>query len=585
MGFFSKRASRPEPSEILDDHRSGPAEIAINTSGTNADVLAFALDAIEDDLQVSVKAVSTTAHNVRDRIGGQLSVLGNIRTDSAALQEKTTIADANVRDLANAIHELAESSQEIGQQVGMSNSLAEEARDVADEANGGVMALKEAIENIANVVRLISDVAKQTNLLALNATIEAARAGEAGKGFAVVANEVKSLSVETQNATDEIVANIQRLQTSAESSIGSVNRIIEVIGRIRPSFAAVEEAVQHQVTTTSDLGARARETSAFVQEVSDRVSAINGFAEDAERGGLAVQDASAQMSGTIEALGGRFTMMIRQSELGDRRTSDRLPVKLPGRVSVSGQQAQVSTRDISLGGVLLTSETPNVLRFGTSASLSLEGMGDSHVKVVAVSDNGYHCTFLNPSDEFQTALNRKIDQIHAKYEIQVTRAQTGAAQISAAMDTLLASSRVSMDDLFDTNYREIAGTNPVQVETRYTSALETVLPPIQEHLLAADKSMAFCAAVDRNGYLPVHNKIYSKPQNPADPTWNMANCRNKRIFDDRAGLSAARNTRPFLVQTYPRDMGNGTVIWMTEIDAPILINGRHWGGFRTAYKL
>ena len=153
------------------------------------------------------------------------------------------------------------------------------------------------------------------------------------------------------------------------------------------------------------------------------------------------------------------------------------------------------------------------------------------------------------------------------------------------MREAVASGRLTMQDLFDTDYRPIPGTDPEQVENRALAVLETLLPPIQEEILAGSNGMAFCAAVDRNGYLPVHNLVYSKAQRPGDPAWNAANCRNKRIFDDRAGLSAARNTRPFLVQTYPRDMGNGTIVWMREVDAPVVIDGHHWGGFRTAYKL
>jgi methyl-accepting chemotaxis protein len=97
--------------------------------------------------------------------------------------------------------------------------------------------------------------------------------------------------------------------------------------------------------------------------------------------------------------------------------------------------------------------------------------------------------------------------------------------------------------------------------------------------------MTFCAAVDRNGYLPVHNRKYSFPQRPREQAWNTANSRNRRIFDDRAGLAAARNVRPYIIQVYPRDMGNGITIIMREIDAPIRIFGKHWGGFRSAYKL
>ncbi|HCF18766.1 MAG TPA: chemotaxis protein, partial [Rhodospirillum rubrum] len=69
--------------------------------------------------------------------------------------------------------------------------------------------------------------------------------------------------------------------------------------------------------------------------------------------------------------------------------------------------------------------------------------------------------------------------------------------------------------------------------------------------------------VDRNGYLPTHNQKFSKPQGP-DPVWNNANSRNRRIFNDRTGLAAGRNTRPFLVQTYRRDMGGGSFIMMKD---------------------
>jgi len=95
----------------------------------------------------------------------------------------------------------------------------------------------------------------------------------------------------------------------------------------------------------------------------------------------------------------------------------------------------------------------------------------------------------------------------------------------------------------------------------------------------------FCAAVDRNGYLPTHNQCYSKPQRPNDPIWNMANARNRRIFDDRAGLLAAHNKMPGFVQTYERDMGGGVVVFLKEIDSPIIIADRLWGNLRLSYKI
>ena len=147
------------------------------------------------------------------------------------------------------------------------------------------------------------------------------------------------------------------------------------------------------------------------------------------------------------------------------------------------------------------------------------------------------------------------------------------------------SGAISIEDMFDTNYVEIAGSNPVQYRTRILDWADRALPPFQEAFLAKDKRMAFCAMIDTNGYLPVHNKIYSHPQRPGDVTWNTANSRNRRIFNDAAGLAAGRNQRAYLIQSYARDMGNGNMVMMREIDVPIRVKGRHWGGFRTAYRL
>jgi methyl-accepting chemotaxis protein len=120
--------------------------------------------------------------------------------------------------------------------------------------------------------------------------------------------------------------------------------------------------------------------------------------------------------------------------------------------------------------------------------------------------------------------------------------------------------------------------------TRFVGLTDRLLPAIQEPILALDDRIVFCAAVDENGFLPTHNLKFSKPQG-ADPIWNAANSRNRRLFNDRVGLAAGRSTKPFLIQTYRRDMGNGIFVLMKDISAPIYINGTHWGGLRIAYRI
>ncbi|NVO12990.1 MAG: methyl-accepting chemotaxis protein [Rhodoplanes sp.] len=159
----------------------------------------------------------------------------------------------------------------------------------------------------------------------------------------------------------------------------------------------------------------------------------------------------------------------------------------------------------------------------------------------------------------------------------------GAGEIAAMLERALAAGETSMTDLFDEKYVPVPGSDPAQVTTRFTALCDRLLPPVQEALLGRNPHIAFCAAVDRNGYLPTHNRKFSAPQRPGESAWNTANCRNRRIFADRTGLAAGRNTKTFLLQTYRRDMGGGQFVLMKDCSAPITVRGRHWGGFRMGY--
>jgi len=159
----------------------------------------------------------------------------------------------------------------------------------------------------------------------------------------------------------------------------------------------------------------------------------------------------------------------------------------------------------------------------------------------------------------------------------------GAAEIAALFERALAEGAITPEALFDDRYAPIPGTDPQQLMTRFVALTDRLLPAVQERLAALDPRVVFCAAVDRNGFLPTHNRKFSQAQG-RDPVWNAANCRNRRLFNDRTGLAAGRNTRPHLLQTYRRDMGGGTFVMMKDASAPIIVRGRHWGGLRLAYR-
>jgi methyl-accepting chemotaxis protein len=543
------------------------------------------IDLLELDLGAMIRAVEQAADKVR--LGAQSSAesLAAIRSRTETLAVKSQDAKFNAVQFAQSSEELAQSFSEVGHSVREADTLAREAGDATSAATRTIDGLRSSSAEIGKVAALIEKITKQTNLLALNATIEAARAGDVGKGFAVVAAEVKDLSVQTQQATEEIKKKISMLQKDAGALIAAVQQIAQVIDSIRPLFSAVASAVEQQIVTANNLSTSANETSSFVAAVADGASEIQMATAGATENAASVDGSGQDVATLAQKLKTRCTIFLRQTEIGDRRRHDRLPCDL--EISLQSRSGPIHghTADISEGGVLMRLADAHAIAAGDVIDADIAGLGRCRLHVVSHSHLGLHLRFVDLDTNARGALHGKLQMIRAENREFIDIAVATAERISSLFEDAVASGVLSQEELFDNDYVPIEGTNPLQHRTRFLDWVETVLPKIQDTLHASDERMIFCAAVDRNGYLPVHNRIYSQPQRPGDVTWNTANARNRRIFDDRAGLAAARNTRPYLIQNYPRDMGNGVTIMMQEIDAPIRVNGKHWGGFRTAYRL
>jgi methyl-accepting chemotaxis protein len=582
MDIFARREA-----VALPEAEAPPAvpEIAADEPGTRLAAIRETIDLIETDLAAMIRDVQRAADAVRGGTRETSEVLGTIRGQSESLAALAGQATDNATQLAGATEEFAQSSDEIGRQVREAGTLSEDAGHAAAAAGKSLDGLKASSAEIGNVVSLISAIAKQTNLLALNATIEAVRAGDAGRGFAVVANEVKALSGATQNATEEIGRKIDQLQRDAQESIAAVNRIMTAIAAIRPVFTAVASAIEEQIATTGELSRSAADSSRFVESVSDSAAEIKRASAVAEYSGSMIDRSGQDAAALAAKLKTRFVTFLRQTEIGDRRRHDRLPCDLLVVLRQGGRELRGQAADLSEGGMLVRNADGEKLSIGALVEIDLATIGYGRACIVGRSSLGLHIEFTGLDAAAEDALHQRLDAIRAENQEFVDRAIDAAAMVSMALEETVGDGKLTREALFDTDYAPIEGTNPQQFRTRSLDVLEALLPGIQEPLLADDRRMVFCAAVDRNGYLPVHNRIYSKPQKPDDVAWNTANCRNRRIFDDRAGLCAARNVRPYLIQSYPRDMGNGLIIMMREIDAPVRVFGKHWGGFRTAYKL
>jgi methyl-accepting chemotaxis protein len=329
----------------------------------------------------------------------------------------------------------------------------------------------------------------------------------------------------------------------------------------------------------------AASASHFIVSVGDSATEIDNATREAEAHGESVATAGKAVTLFAQKLKSRCAVLLRQDMREDRRKNERLPCSLKIEIETARGLLTAPVYEISSEAILISGPDLEKLPPNQNLAAVLEGVGACRIRISERSATGALARFEAPNAALADSIEDRLWAIRDENTEFVTRAMEAGTALSRMFEDAIARRAISIDDMFDTDYVEIPGTNPLQHCTRILDWADRALPPFQEAFLTKDRRIAFCAMIDRNGYLPVHNKAYSHPQRPGDVAWNTANCRNRRIFNDAAGLAAGRNLRPYLIQSYARDMGNGVTIMMREIDVPVRVNGRHWGAFRTAYKL
>ncbi len=597
-GYFFRRFAKvileghPRESELVDalaasvftDMAANLMAFFVGSESVAREVEANELKvAVEAEMDASNAVVASQSGALRAIVGDLEKLLDGLRGGVDLVRDGVGTTSQSMAAVAAAVEEMHASSQEVGRQAGEANSLVRNAVGRADEAERRFAALSASAARVSEIVGLIAGISNQTSLLALNATIEAARAGENGRGFAVVANEVKLLSQRTSAATREIASQIAEIEGAMKSSIAAMNDIRALIGQISQIASSVAQSSSQQIEAVQEIGQSANAAAQGAAQLGGSVNMFTGAVGDVDGAAARVSDQSRQISALFERLSTRLTVTVKNFADLERRKHPRSPARVPVDILLNGRRSSGEIIEISAGGALVAGLSGS-LEPGMIVDAELREIGPLRARVAPEIEHGQRFQFVEIPEATALALNALLNRLSGKEASMREIVAARAKMVSDLFERAIAEGEVAEADLFDVNYVPIPGTNPTQYRNRALEFLERRLPPIQEPILDLDSGIVFSAAVDRNGYLPVHNRKYSAPQG-ADPVWNNANSRNRRIFDDMTGLMAARNKQRILSQTYPRELGGGRVELIKDISAPILVNGKHWGGMRLGAKI
>jgi methyl-accepting chemotaxis protein len=437
----------------------------------------------------------------------------------------------------------------------------------------------------------LADVAGSVQEVAARVSGQSNRFGNLQKSAEtmVTANRgIAGASQAVQSATTAAVGEITQSRAAVETAVKHIAELIEAVGRIEHRLASVGTALADVAKVSVSIEAIARQTNLLALnatiEAARAGAAGRGFAvvaSEVKNLAEATRQATHLIGDTVRGLDGQVHSLIGES--GD--ATARAKNAGEGATQIQGIIARVQDGITSVGR-----EIDGVTRAATSNLEHCDRVIDELGNMAKGVD--LSSTELKQADGKVASLLELSESLIAM--IADSGVETSDAplirvvidtekRISAAFEDGVARGEISLDQLMDEKYREISGTDPKQYLTDYTAFTDRVLPQIQDPIQKSDPRIVFCVAWARGGYLPTHNPNYRHPQG-RDPVWNNANCRNRRLFSDRAVKKVADNTRPFLLQTYRRDMGGGNFVLMKDLSSPILIRGRHWGAFRMGFR-
>ncbi|MBL4876929.1 MAG: hypothetical protein JKY10_10615, partial [Cohaesibacteraceae bacterium] len=184
----------------------------------------------------------------------------------------------------------------INQQINQAATASFQAVRDVEKASVEMEALTATADKIGDVIKIISEIADQTNLLALNATIESARAGESGRGFAVVASEVKDLATQTGKATEEIILQVNEIQSATKQAVVSMSDIGKIIKQISETSSQVATSMEEQADTTEEIAANIQNAAAGTEEVTRNMADVSQASQETGAASEQVRVAASELA-------------------------------------------------------------------------------------------------------------------------------------------------------------------------------------------------------------------------------------------------------------------------------------------------
>jgi methyl-accepting chemotaxis protein len=408
-----------------------------------------------------------------------------------------------------------------------------------------------------------------------------------------LAEGIQSAGAQTTAAIEHVSDSAQRITTSTAESLERARRAASELDNAGQQIAQVDIDAKAFLVTVEEVNRRCAESAEVMEQIGriarqTRILALNAAIEAANAG-----EAGRGFAAVAQSIRG---LADEVSEVTERSKST------VTQAAVLSAQAAARTEGVRKNMETILDAVGSSRRSCAAILNDLEGASDQFARIAAAAEQmaaanahvrGSVTRSTEMSSEVAVRLNgtrtlsvqlltstENIQEVLAdfqagegRFERVLEKCHHWHRRLEDAVNRLQASGQ----NVFDTHYVPIAGTNPAQFMTSYQPAFEKAIRPLMDEAKADTQALA-CVCTDRNGYLPTHNSNASMPPT-GDLVLDTRQCRDKRIMNDRYGLRSATYEGRLLLQTFVRDNGDLTV----ELVLPIRQGGRPWGAVRYGF--
>ena len=245
---------------------------ADNTNGTMNKVRTAVNRIVENSTEQAENSKSTSEH---------MRLMGDNITETSAEVEALN---------SNAAF-MHESSEKAAETLANLQRINGEVEQIIGEVQEQTNRTNDSVQQIYKATAFIASIAEETDLLSLNASIEAARAGENGKGFAVVAEQIKKLSEQSNQSSNEIEETAMMLSEDSQKAVEIMQKMQEIIMSQSESMKDTQKVVEEvvaQIANSMQSIQQIKETTEHLanvrNEVLQAVETLSNIAQDSVSG-------------------------------------------------------------------------------------------------------------------------------------------------------------------------------------------------------------------------------------------------------------------------------------------------------------